>query len=146
MRKLSSCLSEEYNGFHVVFVKYRKRLRKKFKPIDIIYKPVKPPENFFQCYYSQDISKSYRNSCTGESEKISHKFAFECYYGRKFFARVDKQKRHIEDCSSIPGMIYNFNNKNLITFEDNFRSKGDVPMTIYFDFETTAPTDNCFDP
>ena len=29
---------------------------------------------------------------------------------------------------------------NLITFEDNFKSKGDMPMAMYFDFETTAPT------
>ena len=43
-------------------------------------------------------------------------------------------------------MIYNFNNKTLIMFEDNFESKLDVPMTSYFDFETTTPTDNCFDP
>ena len=64
----------------------------------------------------------------------------------KVFARADKQKRHIENCSDIPGIIYNFKNKNLITFEDNFKSKGDIPMTIYFDFKTTAPTDNCFDP
>ena len=46
----------------------------------------------------------------------------------------------------MPGIIYSFNNKKLITFEDNFKSKGEVLMTMYFDFETTAPTDNCFDP
>ena len=63
-----------------------------------------------------------------------------------FFARADKQKRHLENCSGVPGVIYNFNNKNLITFEDNFKSKGDMPMTMYFDFEATAPTNNCFDP
>ena len=51
MRKLSSCLSEKYNGFHVVFVEYRKRLRKKFKPIDIIYKPVKSPEKSFSVLF-----------------------------------------------------------------------------------------------
>ena len=43
-------------------------------------------------------------------------------------------------------MIYNFNNKNLINFEDNFKSKGDMPIAMYFDFEATAPTNNCFDP
>ena len=51
-----------------------------------------------------------------------------------------------KNCSGVPRIIYNFNNKNLITFEDNFKSKGDVPMTMYFYFETIAPTDNCFDP
>ena len=63
-----------------------------------------------------------------------------------FLARADKQKRHIENCSGVPGMIYNFNNRNLINFEDNFKSKGDMPIAMYFDFEATAPTNNCFDP
>ena len=39
-----------------------------------------------------------------------------------FFARADKQKRHIENFSGVPGITYNFSNKNLITFEDNFKS------------------------
>ena len=32
------------NGFHVISIKYIKKLRKKIKPINIIYKPVKSPE------------------------------------------------------------------------------------------------------
>ena len=60
-----------------------------------------------------------------------------------FFARADKQKRNIESCSGVPGTIHNFNNKNLITFEE---SKGDLSFALYFDFKTTAPTDNYFDP
>ena len=36
--------------------------------------------------------------------------------------------------------------KNLISFQDSFNAKGDLPFLLYFDFETTAPTDNCFDP
>ena len=46
----------------------------------------------------------------------------------------------------MPGVIYNFNTQSLIRFQDNFHAKGDLPFVIYFDFETTAPTDNCFDP
>ena len=71
-------------------------------------------------------------------EKASHGFALECYYWGKFFARADRQKRHIESCSGVPGVVYNFNNKNLVTFED-------LPFALYFDFETTAPADNYFD-
>ena len=41
---------------------------------------------------------------------------------------------------------WNNNNKHLITFEDNFKSNGDMPMSMYFDFEKTAPTGNYFDP
>ena len=96
VRQLSSCINKKYNGFHVILIEYSKKLRKKFKPIDIIYKPVKSPEKKIQCFYSQDISKSYRNSW-GDSEKLSHGFVFECYYCGKFFARADKQKRHTEN-------------------------------------------------
>ena len=49
------------------------------------------------------------------------------------------------NCSGRPGVVYNFNNQNLISYQDNFHAKGDVPFVIYFDFETTAPTDNCLD-
>ena len=98
------------------------------------------------CYYSTDLLKAYRNSCRESGEKVSHGSAFECYYCRKLFARADRRKRHIESCSGVPGVVYNFNNQNLVTFEDNFKPKGGLPFDLYFDFETTAPTDNYFDP
>ena len=52
----------------------------------------------------------------------------------------------MENCSGVPGVVYNFNAQSLISFEDNFYAKGDLPFVIYFDFETRAPTDNSFDP
>ena len=52
----------------------------------------------------------------------------------------------MENCSGRVGVVSNFNNQNLISYQDNFHAKGDVPFVIYFDFETTAPTDTCLDP
>ena len=52
----------------------------------------------------------------------------------------------MENCSGVSGVIYNFNTQSLLSFEDHFHAKGDLPFVIYFDFETTAPTNNCFDP
>ena len=62
------------------------------------------------------------------------------------FLRESRHKRHIENCAGAPGVVYNFNTKNLISFQYNFNGNGDLPFCLYFDFETTAPTDNCFDP
>ena len=65
----------------------------------------------------------------------------------KNFVRPDKHKKHMDSCSGVPGIVYNYNNKSLVTFEDNFDAKGDLPMAIYFDYETTVPlTNNYFDP
>ena len=61
----------------------------------------------------------------------------------------DRQKyfTHLSQCSGIPGVVYNFNTQNLVTYENNIKYKGDLPMTLYFDFETTAPTEETiYDP
>ena len=71
---------------------------------------------------------------------------FECYYCHNFFIREERQKRHMKNCTGPPGVVYNFNNQNLISYQDNFHAKGDIPFAIYFDFETTAPTANSLDP
>ena len=34
----------------------------------------------------------------------------------------------------------------MLTFEENLKFKRNVPLTIYIDFETTAPTNDCLDP
>ena len=88
--------------------------------------------------------QSLQKSCS-QGDKLSHGFPNESYYCGKFFAWADKHKRHVDNCSDIPGIVYNFNNQNLVNFEDNLKYKGDLPMLIYFDYETTAPTDNCLD-
>ena len=50
------------------------------------------------------------------------------------------------NCLGRPGVIYNFSSQNLKIYQDNFHAKGDVSFVKYFDFEITAPTDNCLDP
>ena len=70
-----------------------------------------------------------------------------CHYCNHFFIHhPDKFKRYMNHCSGKPGVIYNFTNQSPISYEDNFKAKGDLPFAVYFDFETTAPTDNCLDP
>ena len=38
VRQLSSCINEKYIGFHIISIKHSKKMRKKIKPTDIIYK------------------------------------------------------------------------------------------------------------
>ena len=39
-----------------------------------------------------------------------------------------------------------FINQNLVTYDDNFKFRGDLPLFPYFDFETTASGILAFDP
>ena len=71
---------------------------------------------------------------------------YECYYCSNFVAWKRDFDRHNKICSGKPGVVYDFNIKNIITFEDNLSCKGDIHFCVYADFETTAPTDDCLDP
>ena len=129
IKELASCLSQKYNGFQVVKNAFSKLQRRDFEPIDIIYIPTKNIQILPVCYYTVDISN-------GRALTL-----YECYYCNKFFRRKGKAEIHLKVCSGKPGIVYNFCSQTLTSFEDNFKSKGDVPFTIYFDFETTSPTD-----
>ena len=118
-----------------------------FKPIDIIYKLTKRIEIEPLCYFSGDISKAYSSlHSKGKTGMLRVHKCYQCYYCNKLFILETRQKRHMENCSGRPGVVCNFNNQNLISYQDNFHAKGDVPFVIYFDFKTFAPTDNCLDP
>ena len=102
----------------------KKRKRKLFKPIDIIYKPTKHIEIEKLCYFSDDISKAYSSLHSKGKKGLSR--AQKCYYCNKFFILELRQKRHMENCSGRSAVVYNFNNQNLISYQDNFRAKGDI--------------------
>ena len=128
-------------------VNIKKKQQKIFQPIDIIYKPTKNIEIEPLYYFSEDISKAYSSLHSKGKKGLTraHKF-HQCYYCNKFFISGIRQKRHLENCSGKPGVVYNFNNQSLISYQDNFHNKGDIPFVLYFDFETTASTDNWLDP
>ena len=147
VKQLSSCLIEKFNGFSIIRLEYEKKVRRNFEPLDIIYKPTKNIEIEPLCYFTTDIALAYSAYYDRGSKKVRSTKVQSCHYCNHYFVHNNpKFERHLKHCSEKPGIIYNFNNSSLISYEDNFKSKGDLPFTMYFDFETTAPTDNSFDP
>ena len=64
--------------------------------------------------------------------------AWQYYFCWNYYCRKDKY-----DC---PGYVYHFNTQSLLTFEENLKYKGDIPLVAHIDFETTVPTDDCLGP
>ena len=77
VRQLSSCLIEKYSGFTVISIEFKKKKRKMFKSIDIIYKPIKFIKIEPLCYFSDDISKAY--SFLPSKGKKGMSRAHKCY-------------------------------------------------------------------
>ena len=47
-------------------------------------------------------------------------------------------KKHLAICAAREGITSSFDNGQIITFQDNFKYLGDVPFTVYFDFEMST--------
>ena len=146
--ELSACVVERFNGFTIVRLEFDNEVRKEFTPVDIIYKPVKKENAILNCFFTDKLHLAYKavyNEIT-KWDKLKSTCAFQCYFCGKFWTRQTKLATHMKNCLGKPGFVYNFQTRNLLTFEENLKFKRDVPLTTYIDFETTAPTDCCLDP
>ena len=95
-----------------------------FKPIDIVYKLLKRIEIEPLCCFSDDISKAY-SSLHSKGKKgmpRAHK-CYQYYYCNNFFILETRQKRHMENCSGRPGVVYNFTNQHLKAIKIIFMQK-----------------------
>ena len=142
IKQLASCLVQKYNGFQVIKTLFNKRQRRSLSPVDIIYQPTQNAQILPLCFFSTNIANAF-TALYSEGIKTRRAFTiYECYYCNRFFRHESKKERHLKVCSGKPGIVYNFCSQTLTSFEDNYKSKGDVPFTFYFDFETTSPTDS----
>ena len=46
-------------------------------------------------------------------------------------------KDHISSCAGQAGFNFTFDNGKIIKYQDNFKNIGDLPFSVYYDFETT---------
>ena len=145
MRDLSCCIVEKFNSFNVMYVEFSKSIGQTFRPVDIIYKPVRKPYKIINCYFSERLNLAFHASFS-EVTKVKHSKVWQCYFCSNYFARKYKFDRHFENCTGQPGYVYNSNTQHLLTFQENLKYKGNVPLVVaYIDFETTAQTDECLD-
>ena len=98
-------------------------MRKSFQPIDIIYKPVKKNHEIVNCYFAKKLNFFVRGTYReGNDEKIKQCTAWHCYFSLNYNGIKNKYNCHIENCAGQPSFVYNFNTKNLLTFEENIKT------------------------
>ena len=49
-----------------------------------------------------------------------------------------KWKKHLHCCAGKAGFTFSFDNRKIIDYQDHYKNLGDVPFSIYYDFETTT--------
>ena len=145
IRIVSACIKEKFNGFNVAAPPLAKGEKKVLFSVDIIYKPVRSQDEVIECFFSTDNRCAYRGMHE-KGEGAEHVMPYECYYCSTFFGRKNIVERHIKQCSGKHDIVYDFNIQNVVSFEENLKYKGDIPLCAYADFEATAPTDDYQNP
>ena len=140
LRSLSSCIKEKFNGFTFADLKLSRKQKTDLFPISILYTPVKKQDEVIKCYFTKDLRNAYRSIYRKIQKNFMANTLYKCYYCNEFWVVKSKYEKHLRNCGKKPGVIYNFNLKNVVTFEENLKYIGDLPFSVYADFETTAPT------
>ena len=94
------------------------------------------------CYFTSEIHLAYRNyfSHFDKGKEIArHRTVYQCYYCQKIFAKSKENiKKDLSVCSAKEEITYAFDNGHILNYQDNFKYLGDLPFTVYLDFETTT--------
>ena len=136
LRELSACVVEKFNGFNIVRAAFDKKLRRLFRPVDILYAPAKKADQLVNCFLSAKLNPMFRVSCSdgSKSNKVKRSTAWQCYFCLNYYAPKERYDHHIKNCAGCCCCVYNFNTQSLLTFEENLKFKGDIPLVPYIDF------------
>ena len=142
--ELSACVIQKFNGYDLLRGTLSQDENKNILLLDIVYEPTKNINEPIYCYFAPKIHLAfhtvYEKNRDGKKVSVSSSNAKQCPYCEKIFLKPEKKKKeeHILFCSGQAGFNYSFNNGKIINYQDNFSKIGDLPFSIYYDFETTT--------
>ena len=146
LRSLSSCIKEKFNGFTFADIWLQAKQKSNSIPLNILYMPVKKENDVIECFFTDDLKNAYTALYLKGTHERSAETLYECFYCNEFWITKSRYEKHLRVCGKKPGVVYNFDLKNIVTFEENVKYKGDVPFSVYADFETSVPTGDHLNP
>ena len=145
---LSSSVLEKFNGYEMIRNDLSYNEKAEVIPIDVVYEPICNETIPVPCYFTSEVHSAYRSDI-GHFDKgkelISNRIVRQCYYCQNFFAKTkEHMKKHLSVCRLKEGITYAFDNDQILNYQDNFKYLGDLPFSVYFDFETTTRGNSVF--
>ena len=141
-RELSPCVIQKFNGYELLRNNLNVHEERDFIPIDIVYEPTLDENKKIACFFAPGISLAYVGYIekTRKNEKyMETRITRQCHYCSNFFVKYDKKmKEHLACCSGKAGLTFSFDNGKVIDYQDHHSNLGDMPVSVYFDFETTT--------
>ena len=101
------------------------------------------------CFFALQIDLAYHSGVEKIRKGQKHMDfcgTRQCHYCNNYFVKsAEKMQKHLSCCAGKAGFTFSFDNGKIIDYQDNYKHLGDVPFSIYFDFETTTGSVVFFD-
>ena len=141
-RELSTCIIQKFNGYELLWNHLNSIERRDFIPIDIVYEPTLDEKKNIECFFTPKNVLEYR-STVEKSRKggkiFNHTNAKQYHYCNNFVIKSDeKMKQHLSICAGKAGYTFSFDNGKIVHYQDHYKNFGDLPFSIYYDFETAT--------
>ena len=141
-RELSACIIQKFNGYELLRNHLNSRERKNFIPIDIVYEPTLNDKKPIKCLFAPEICLGFYTSYEKmrKGKKVTdHTKARQCHYCNNYFVKSsEKMEKHLSCCKGKAGFTFSFEYGKIINYQDHYKNLGDLPFTVYYDFETTT--------
>ena len=138
-RELLACVIQKFNGYEFLRNHLHSTVRKDFIPIDVVYKLILNKNKAIECFFAPKIHLAFRTTVE-KSRKggtvFNHTHVRQCHYCNNYFVKSnEKMKKHLSCCTGKAGFIFFFDNGQIVDYQDHYRNLGDLPFSIYYDFE-----------
>ena len=134
-----SCAIPQFDGYEYLRNVLKTQEKKNLRPLDIVYEPTKNVSEPIRCYFAPKIYLAFSSYYTrGETTTRTYSAAKQCLYCQNFFVKTEERmEKHVKCCAGQAGYSLVFD-QSVVNYQENFNKIGDVPFSIYYDFETTT--------
>ena len=148
-RELLACVIQKFNSYELLRNHLNSKEKKGFVPIDVVYEPTLNENKPIKCFFAPKIHLGFQTTVEKfrkGGSVLNHTHAKQCHYCNNFFVKNDEKiKKHLSICSGKAGFTFSFDNGKIFDYQDHYRNPGDLPFSIYYDFETTTGSVVFFD-
>ena len=137
--EVSTLAISKFDGYEYLRNTLQKQEKKNLQPLDIIYEPTKNISEPIQCYFAPKIYLAFSTyHSRGNRMNRTYTAAKQCPYYQNFFLESEERMgTHVKCCASQAGYSLVFD-QSVVNYQENFNKIGDLPFSVYYDFETTT--------
>ena len=136
--EVSTCAIPKFDGYEYLRNLLQNKEKQNLQPLGIVYEPTKNVGEPIRCYFAPEIYLAFSTYYTRGKKRIELILPLNCPYCQNFFLKIEKKMAtHVKCCTGQAGYSLVFD-QSVVNYQDNFNKIGDLPFSVYYDFETTT--------